>query len=89
MKNCTEYAIANTTAYLVAAIAGDTRLITPVGTLMDNYYGESGFFTSVPCVLGKNGVERVFPFELSEDEQKAFHASCAHIKENIERVKCW
>ena len=50
---------------------------------------ESGHFTSIPCVVGKDGVERTFPLALSEVEQASFHASCAHIQENVEKIRCW
>ncbi len=88
-KGCTEYSVANAATRLVRAVLRDERLITPCGTLLQGEYGESGHFTSIPCVVGRNGVERHFPMELSEAEQAKFHASCAHIRENVEKVRSW
>ena len=88
-KGCTEYSIANAATELVKAVVQDSKLITPCGTLLEDVYGESGHFTSIPCVVGKDGVERTFPLALSEVEQASFHASCAHIQENVEKIRCW
>lgn len=88
-KGCTEYSIATATARLVKAILRDEHLITPCGTLMTGEYGVSDIFTSMPCVVGRSGVERRLPIELSADEVDKFHASCAHIRENLDKVKTW
>lgn len=53
---------------------------------MTGDYGESGFFTSLPCVIGANGVEEVLHFDLSDTELREFQASCAHVKENLHRI---
>ena len=90
-KGCTEYAIANAATELVKAMVQDSKLITPCGTLLpdEGYYDEAGHFTSVPAVVGADGAEQLFLLELSADEQEKFHASCRHIQENIEKIRCW
>lgn len=54
---------------------------------MTGDYGESGFFTSLPCVIGANGVEEVLHFDLSDAELREFQSSCAHVKENLRRIR--
>ena len=88
-KMCTEYSISNGAVEIIKAIVHDTKLVTPVSTLVEGAYGESGLFSSLPCVIGAQGVERVFVPEMAEGEIAKWHASCAHIRENIEKVKCW
>ena len=88
-KQCTEYSVANAATELIKAIVQDSKLITPAGTLLQGVYGESGHFSSIPCVIGKDGVESTFPLELSAAEQEKFHASCRHIQENLEKVRSW
>ncbi|KXB62046.1 MULTISPECIES: lactate/malate family dehydrogenase [Olsenella] len=88
-KQCTEYSVANAATELVKAVVQDSKLITPAGTLLEDVYGESGHYSSIPCVIGKDGVEATFPLELSADEQEKFHASCKHIQDNLEKVRCW
>ncbi|WP_058270793.1 lactate/malate family dehydrogenase [Olsenella massiliensis] len=88
-KGCTEYSVANAATEIVKAVIQDSKLITPCGVLLDDVYGESGIYTSLPAVVGANGVESLFPLALDEREQEKFHASCAHIRENVEKVRRW
>lgn len=85
-KGCTEYSIANGAVEIVKAIVHDTKLITPVSTLLDDVYGVSGFYASMPCVLGANGIDRVFVPELTDHEIEGWHRSCDHIRENIAKL---
>lgn len=85
-KHCTEFAVAGAACRIVRAVVSNEHYITPCSTLMTGDYGEEGFFTSLPCVIGADGVEEVMHFDLSDAELAEFHASCAHVKENLERV---
>lgn len=82
-KFCTEYSVANAAARIVEAVLFDTKLVTPVSTLIEDVYGVSGIYSSLPCVIGAAGVERVFVPELSEAEVASWQASCAHIAQNV------
>lgn len=88
-KQCTEYAVANATVRVVAAVLHDEHAVMAASTLMEGQYGEEGIFTSLPCIIGRNGVEQVLELDLSEQELERFHASCAHIRENIGRLTWW
>ena len=85
-KACTEYSIANGTAAIIAAILGDTKLVTPVSTLVEGVYGVSGHYASLPCVIGARGVEKVIVPTMTPHEQERWQASCKHIEENIVKV---
>ena len=85
-KMCTEYAVANAAARLVRAVTSNEHAVLACSTLMDGVLGESGLFCSVPCVVGSAGVEALMMPDLNDAEQAAFHASCAHIRENLSRV---
>lgn len=82
-KRCTEYSISNGAVEIVKAVLNDSKVITPVSTLLDDVYGVSGFYASLPCLVGKDGVEKVFVPELSDHEIDQWHASCEHIHDNI------
>lgn len=88
-KGCTEYAIANAAVRLVRAVVSNEHLITACSTLLTGEYGESGHFTSLPCVVGASGVEEVVELSLSDAEKDELHASCEHIKGNISRLTWW
>ncbi len=82
-KFCTEYSVANASVKIVEAVLGDTKLVTPVSTLVEDVYGVSGIFSSLPCVVGAKGVEQVFVPELSDGEIESWHATCKHIADNV------
>lgn len=76
-KGCTEFGIGAATARLAQAILHNERAILPCSTELNGEYGQHGVYTSVPCVIGKNGVERIVEMKLSADEQAAFEKSSA------------
>lgn len=88
-KGCTEYAIANCTARICAAILHNEHAVLSVSTLLTGQYGEEGIFTSLPCVIGANGVEQIYSLDLSDEEETGFHKSCDHIRENIAQLGWW
>ena len=85
-KHCTEYSIANGAVEIIKAILNDSKTITPASTLLHDVYGESGIYASLPCVIGKDGVEQVFVPDMPEAEVERWHATCAHIRGNIEKI---
>ena len=86
-KGATEFGIASTLARLVHCIFHDEKQIFPASTLLEGQYGEDGIFISTPCVIGKNGIERVFELNLTEDELKDFKHSCSVIREYIGKME--
>ncbi len=85
-KGCTEYAVANCTARLCAAILHNEHAVLSASTLLTGQYGEEGFFASLPCLVGANGIEQVFMPELTEEEEAGFHNSCQCIRDNIAKL---
>jgi L-lactate dehydrogenase len=88
-KGCTEYAISNCTARICAAILHNEHAVISASTLMRGQYGEEGIFTSLPCVIGAEGVEHVFTLDLSPAEEEGFHKSCNHTRESIAQLPWW
>ncbi len=85
-KQCTKHAVANAAVRVVAAVLHDEHAVMGASILMTGQYGEEGIFTSLPCIIGRNGVKRVMELDLSQAELEAFHASCQHIRDNISRL---
>lgn len=88
-KHCTEYAVAGAAARLIGAIFHDEHAVLAASTLLTGQYGEEGIFSSLPCIIGRNGVERVLELDLSDGECEGFHTSCEHIRDNIARLTWW
>lgn len=74
---------------LVQAILGNEHYVTCCSTLLTGEHGEEGIFSSIPCVVGANGIEETFELPLNEREQAAFRASCEHIRGNIAQLGEW
>lgn len=78
-KGSTEFGIGNSAAQILQAIQGDEGRVLPVSVPVDGKDG--GVFASLPCVLGKNGAERVLRPKLAPEEQAKFDASLARMEE--------
>lgn len=84
-KGATYYAIGVVISKLVQTILQNKRSVLPVSVPINNYYGQSDLAISVPCIIGKNGVEQVLEIALSKEEEDAFIRSCEVIKQSISK----
>ena len=82
-KGSTEYGICSTAARMVRCILNDEKRIMPASFALDGEYGEHDVFVGVPCLIGKNGVERVLELPLTEAEKADFHRCCDDVRKNI------
>lgn len=73
------YAPGAAVSELVKAIALDSQKMFPCSALLEGEYGLNGLCIGVPCILGKNGIERIVEVSLSDSEK-------AHLKESAEGV---
>lgn len=79
-KGATYYAIAVVINQLVDAVLHNSKRVYPLSIPLEGEYGYSGVSLSVPCVLGRHGIERIIEIPLSEDEQ-------AKMKNSVEVLK--
>ncbi len=77
------YAPAAGSVQMAEAIIKDQRRILPCAAFCDKEYGVGGYFVGVPCMLGKNGVEKVIEVELDANEREMFTSSVKHVKELV------
>ncbi|MDO8509877.1 MAG: L-lactate dehydrogenase [bacterium] len=82
-KGATFYGIAVTVADIVEAILFNQHKILPLSVRVENYLGVSDICIGVPAVLGRNGIEKVWPLELTSEEKKKFQKSAKIIKEHL------
>lgn len=79
----TYYSIAVVVDQLVQACLNDSKRIYPVSVLLDGEYGLKDVSLSVPCVLGKDGAEKIIELGLSEDEKRLMNKSAEALKKFI------
>jgi malate dehydrogenase len=50
---------------------------------VDGEYGLKDIYLGVPCIIGKNGVERIITLNLDEEEKKLLIDSAKSVKETM------
>ena len=69
------YAPGAAAAQVVSAVLHDEKKLISCSALLDGEYGESDLCIGVPCILGKNGIEKIVEFPLNDEEKDLFHKS--------------
>jgi malate dehydrogenase len=78
------YAPGAAVAAMVDAIIRDQNRVFPVCAYVDGEYGLSDIYLGVPCILGKNGIERIITLNLNEDEKALLVESARSVKETMD-----
>lgn len=79
-KGATYYSIAVVIDQLVQTLLNDSKRIFPVSVPLEGEYGLNGVSMSVPCVLGKDGVEKIIELGLSDEEKEMMKKSSEVLK---------
>lgn len=85
-KGSTYYGIATALTHIVECIVRDSHKIMPLSTVLTGQYGLKDIALSLPCILGRNGVETVIDLPLSLDEQAALMASATVLKSHLDEM---
>jgi len=81
------YAPGAAAAQMVTTIIRDERRIFPCCAHLDGQYGLSNLFLGVPVLLGKNGIEKIYELDLTEDESALLKVSAEHVEAVIDVFK--
>jgi len=60
---------------MVEAIALDAKKLIPCCVYLDGEFGEKDLCIGVPCILGKNGLEKIVEIKLDGEEKAKFEES--------------
>lgn len=85
-KGATYYGIATALTHIVETIMRDSKKIVPLSTVLTGQYGLENIALSLPCILGRNGVEQVIDLPLSIEETAALHTSAALIRSHLDEM---
>ncbi|MEW6524020.1 MAG: L-lactate dehydrogenase [Bacillota bacterium] len=83
-KGATYYAIALGLARITESIVRDQKSVLTVSTLVEDYLNLSDVYIGLPCVIGRDGVEKVIRPRLDQDETERLLASAATVRQAIE-----
>lgn len=67
-KRASYFGVAMAVRRICEVIVRDEKSILPVSTVMHGEYGIDGVVLSIPCVVGKDGIETKVPMKLNNDE---------------------
>ena len=85
-KQATYYGIGMALTRITRAILGDENSVFTVSAMLRGEYGQSEVYAGVPCIINKNGIQRVLTLDLTEEEKKQFHKSCDTLREGFEGI---
>ncbi len=74
------YAPGAASASVVAAVLHDQKRVIPCSALVEGEYGETDICIGVPCLLGKNGIEKIIDVKLNEEEKALFAKSAEAVR---------
>ena len=86
-KNATYYGIATSVVRICRAVIRDEKSVLPVSVSLNGAYGINDVALSVPAIVGRNGIERLVPIALSEEEREKLSKSAEVLKEITKTIE--
>ncbi len=87
-KGSTEFGIGMALADLCKTILYDEHRVLPISAYLNGEYGQYDIMAGVPAIIGRNGIEQIIEYPITEDEMIKFGASCDKIRKYIEKSLC-
>jgi malate dehydrogenase len=81
------YAPSAAAVEMVESILKDKKKVLPCAAYLEGEYGINGLFVGVPCILGRNGIEKVVELDLTDEEKAAFAKSSAGVGKTCEEAE--
>ena len=86
-KGATYYGIGMAMVRITRAILGDEHSVLTVSAMLRGDFGQQGVFAGVPSIVNRNGIQRVMPLALTDEEQQLLAASCATLQESYQGLR--
>lgn len=83
LKGSTVYAPGAVIRIMADAVLRGRNRVMSVSTILQGEYGYSDVSIGVPCILGKNGVEKVLELDLDAETRKEFERSVERVRDAI------
>lgn len=81
------YAPAESAMLMAKSYLRDKRRLLPCAAQLNGEYGLKDIYVGVPCIIGKNGVEKVVEIALSSEERAMFDHSVGAVKGLVDACK--
>lgn len=86
-KRATYYGIGMALVRIVRAVLSNENSVLTVSSRLRGEYGKRDIYAGMPCIVNRNGVDRVLELNLTEDERKQFENSCDILNEVYNSLK--
>lgn len=86
-KKATYYGVAMAVKRICEVIIRDEKSILPVSTMLHGEHGIDGTVLSMPCIVGKDGVENLVPIPLSDAEEEKLRESARILQEIVDGLE--
>jgi malate dehydrogenase len=81
------YAPAESAMLMAKSYLRDKRRLLPCAANLSGQYGLNDIYVGVPCIIGKNGVEKIVEVALTPGEREMFDKSVGSVKGLIDACK--
>ena len=77
------YAPAASTIAMVESIVRDRKRVLPCAAMLNGEYGYNDLYIGVPCVLGKDGIEKIIEMKLGDKEKAMLEVSANAVRDVV------
>jgi len=81
------YAPASAAIQMAESYLKDKRRVLPCAAYLNGEFGVKDLYVGAPCIIGKNGVEKIVEIDLLPPEKAEFEKSAAAVRELIKGIK--
>lgn len=85
-KKATYYGIGMALVRIVRAVLSNENSVLTVSVRLRGEYGENDVYAGMPCIVNRNGIDRVLELNLTEEEREKFRQSCRILRESYEGI---
>ena len=80
------YAPAQSAIEMAESYIKDKKRVIPCASLCEGEFGINGYFIGVPTVIGRNGVEKILEFKLTENEKSELNQTLKAVKKTVDET---
>lgn len=85
-KRATYYGIGMALTRITRAVFGNESSVLTVSALLRGEYGEKDVFLGTPCIVNRNGVQRVLQLNLTQAEHARLTGSCSTLRAGFDEL---
>ena len=80
------YAPGSAAAIMAESVLNDRRRVIPASCYLTGQYGLDDVYIGVPCIIGANGVEKIFELDLTDSELDSLQGSANFYKGQLKDI---